>query len=593
MAAYGRAIRLRGKHVDVRVRVRPGAALASKASGQRGHSMSARAGHSPELGSSARAASDAAAEVCDTFCLYLAKQFIAKRGFTVGTVPEADELAEHCDIVLSRHDGFALTIACMIDRETHPGRTFDLSPNTVEEIGKACLKYTGKVNFNKMPVIIQIFEVGPASAEQRERLKPFKRASLFAKVVPSAWIVDTASATVWSNARFGGLLSLKGVIEKLLRSPRESDAALQPRVVAVADPGFPWLTCAILAVLIGVFAAELVYGIGDWTKALQPTIATLVAFGGLSRLVVQAGEWYRLFSAPLLHGDIFHLALNCVALYLAGSILEGFVGRAWFTTIFVVGAVGGSLLSLALNPDSLVSVGASGAVMGLFAAMLAASFRFPSGAERTGLQMAAIYVLLPSLLPLASVFKGQRVDYAAHFGGAIAGAALGFVLLKIWPHDEPRPRWRSVAIVAALAGLLAFAYPVLPAIRGYPVAVLGAALIPQADLPQTDAAAKAQSADLVARYPRDPRGHLIRARVLLVTHDVAGAERELRAGLAEEDVWRTLFKPDLAIALRTTLALVLAEDRMDEARAVARPVCEAVQSGPSREALDKMKLCAT
>ena len=259
----------------------------------------------------------------------------------------------------------------------------------------------------------------------------------------------------------------------------------------------------------------------------------------------------------------------------------------------MAGALGGSLLSLAFNPDSLVSVGASGAVMGLFAAMLVASFRFPSGAERTGLQMAAIYVLLPSLLPLASVFKGQRVDYAAHFGGAIAGAALAFVLLKIWPHDEPHPRWRGVAAVAALAGLVAFAYPALPAIRGYPVAVLGAALIPQAELPQSDAAAKVQSAELVARYPRDPRGHLMRARILLETQDVAGAERELRAGLAERRALADIVQPDLAVALRTTLALMLASDRMEEAKAVARPVCDAVQSGPSRDALDKAKLCGT
>ena len=87
--------------------------------------------------SPAPAASDAAAPKCaNTFCVYLAKQFIAKRGFTVGMVPEADELAEHSDIVLSRHDGFALTIACMIDRETHPGKTFDLSPQRWRRSGR-------------------------------------------------------------------------------------------------------------------------------------------------------------------------------------------------------------------------------------------------------------------------------------------------------------------------------------------------------------------------------------------------------------------------------------------------------------------------
>ena len=51
--------------------------------------------------------------------------------------------------------------------------------------------------------------------------------------------------------------------------------------------------------------------------------------------------------------------------------------------------------------------------------------------------------------------------------------------------------------------------------------------------------------------------------------------------------------PELAAALRTTLALVLASDRIEEAKAVARPVCDAVQSGPSRDALDKAKLCGT
>ena len=343
-----------------------------------------------------------------------------------------------------------------------------------------------------------------------------------------------------------------------------------------------------------MFAAELVYGIGEWTKALQPTISTLVTFGGLTRpLVVQAGEWYRLFSAPLLHADAFHLALNCIALYLAGYILESLVGRAWFATIFVAGALGGSLLSLALNPDSLVSVGASGAVMGLFAAMLAASFRFPSGAERTGLQMAAIYVLLPSLLPLASVFKGQRVDYAAHFGGAIAGAALAFVLLKIWPHDEPHPRWRGVAAVAALAGLVAFAYPVLPAIRGYPVAVLGAALIPQARAAaigcRGQGAVRRAGRTLSARSARAPdaRPHIV--------GDAGRGRRRTR--IARRPGGRRaladIVQPDLAVALRTTLALVLASDRMEEAKAVARPVCDAVQSGPSRDALDKVKLCGT
>lgn len=120
-----------------------------------------------------------------------------------------------------------------------------------------------------------------------------------------------------------------------------------------------------------------------------------MAFGGLvPNLVLQLGDWYRLLSAPFLHADATHLAMNAIALFLAGRSLENLVGRGWFGAIYVIGGLGGSLLSLALTPASIVSVGASGAIMGLFAAMLVASVHYPPGPIRTGLQLNAVYVLI-------------------------------------------------------------------------------------------------------------------------------------------------------------------------------------------------------
>jgi len=545
-----------------------------------------------------QASADADAPAPDTFCAYLAEQLIAKKGFDPGTVPEAAELAAHCDIILSRHDGFSLIIACLVDREAHPGRTFDLSPAAVEAIGRACLKYTGKVSTTKMPIGIEIYEVGPGSADEsrRRRLAAYKRSRLFSKVMPSAWIVDTTSASVWSNARWGAAVARGLFIRKLLRSPRESDAALRASMaVAVAEPSFPWLTYTMLAALIAIFAAELIYGIGPWTKLLQPSTSTLVAFGGLMpSLVFKSGEWYRLLSAPLLHADAVHLLMNGIALFLAGRILESLVGRAWFATMFVISAIGGSLLSLTLNADNLVSVGASGAVTGLFAAILVTSFHFPSGADRTSLQMAAIYVLVPALLPLLSTFHGIKVDYGAHVGGALGGLAVGLLMLALWPRSEPRPRCRPAAAGVAMAGLVAFAYPALPLARNYPAAAFAAVLFPEALLPKSDVDARAQSADLVARYPRDPRARLFRAAALLETNDKMGAERELRAGLAEEQLWRSMFNPDLSIRLHTMLATLLADtQRPDEARAIAQPACAATTSGAMRALLDRARLCGT
>ncbi|HAR45658.1 MAG TPA: hypothetical protein DCS05_05650 [Nitrospiraceae bacterium] len=117
-------------------------------------------------------------------------------------------------------------------------------------------------------------------------------------------------------------------------------------------------------------------------------------------------------------------------------------------------------------------------------------------------------------------------------------------------------------------------------------------LIPGNELQKTYSELKTRSADLVARFPRDPRARLFRAAALLDTRDPAGAELELRAGLREEEILKTQFTPDLGLRLRTMLAFtLLAEGNSAEAKAVALPICASSVSGPLREALDKGRLC--
>ena len=111
---------------------------------------------------------------------------------------------------------------------------------------------------------------------------------------------------------------------------------------------------------------------------LDPGIRTLAALGALDKaLVVEDGQWWRLFSAPLLHGGLIHIAFNGIALFFAGVVLENVIGRAWFAGVFAVSAVTGSAMSLLINPETLISVGASGAIMGLFAAAFAVAYRYP------------------------------------------------------------------------------------------------------------------------------------------------------------------------------------------------------------------------
>jgi rhomboid protease GluP len=539
----------------------------------------------------ARAAADFAGRD-ETFCRYLAKQLIAKQGFVEGAPQAAADIAAQSDYVLTYHDGYSPIIIGLIDRDAHPGKGFTLSVARVRQIAKDCRALAGRVGMTKMPVGIQLMEVADATPDQLERLAAIKPSSFFSKLMISAWTIDPQRAAIWSTADYRSRGRRK-FIQGLLDNPREAVVAPQP--IVVAPRTFPWLTAAMIAVLLAIFGAEIAFGVGEVEAAKQPTIETLLAFGGLmGRLVTHGGEWYRLFMAPLLHGGFQHILLNAIALGLAGFALEPLIGRAWFATTFVVGAICGALASLAFNPDTIVSVGASGAVMALFACMLVLAQHFPKGAARTQLQMNAIYVLLPSLLPLASVLKGAKVDYAAHFGGAIGGALVGLLLLRLWRRDEQRPRLRAAALAIALAGLAVFVAAGALAQRNFAVYDITAALVPSGAIPTSDDAARRRSADLVARYPRDPRAQFMHAMTLLRTNDTAGAERALRAGLAEEAVWRrALVSGDISERLHAVLALVLSESgRTDEAREVAKPACAPGSPAPLRAALDKQKLCA-
>lgn len=215
----------------------------------------------------------------------------------------------------------------------------------------------------------------------------------------------------------------------------------------------PWVTLAILALLIAVFVAEQLVAVTPGGDAMSPSIETLTALGALNRtLVSEGGEWYRLFTAPLLHADMAHILCNGIALLLVGLFLERLIGRAWFLAVYLTGAVAGSLLSLAFDAPSVISVGASGAIMALFAAGFTSSYHLPEGTRaRKKIQARSLSVLIPSLLPLAT--GGAHIDYSAHIGGALAGAAIAGFLLFTWPPTHRQPPFRLAAGIVSVVGV--------------------------------------------------------------------------------------------------------------------------------------------
>ncbi|MBI4724222.1 MAG: rhomboid family intramembrane serine protease [Rhodomicrobium sp.] len=530
----------------------------------------------------------------ESLAVYLAKTLIVKKGYHAGAVPEARELSEHCDFVLTRANGLTLEIVAIVDRQRDPARKFGLTKAALEKIGTACLRYTGKAGFRKLPVTIMIIETGTAiPPEETARLKLLKSRSPFAKVLISAWALDEAAQEVWTNAPFRGRFSLSPFLKGLMTKPRLAESELMPKPAAALPEHRPlYLTYCLLAAIAAVFIGEYVFRIGPASGLLDPSIITLIALGALDKtLIIEGGEWWRLFSAPLLHGGLIHIALNGVALFFAGAVLENVIGRAWFAAVFAVSGIAGALMSLLINPQALISVGASGAIMGMFGAAFAVSYRYPTASPmRTFLQSGSLRMLIPSLIPLFGDLFGQKIDFAAHIGGAIGGAVIGALLVVIWQRDELLPPYRKLALGLAAAVLCGTLYSGVQIASGHDQYDPSSNLIPDQQMPKDIAAVKEKSASLIQSYPRDPRSHMYRALALMDAGDTLGAEREWRAALADGKMLRLFFQPQLEQFIRANLAITLKENgKGAEARAVAQPVCGT--KGEIRDGLAKQGLC--
>lgn len=408
----------------------------------------------------------------ETFAAYFARYLIARRGYAAGTQPELQPLARACDQVLVRTGGAGLEIAAIVDREADPERSFGLSAEETAAVAQACRPRAGRAARAGLPVTITVYEIGPGVVDlpNMARLAPYRREGLSSKSVLRAWLLDTETRQAWTNMAFGGRFGPRRAMERLLGAPRLDEARLAPRRREIADRRrAPVLTFALIALLAAIFAGEAGLGLDRTAGLLTPSLRTLQAFGGLSYpLVVDGGQWWRLFTAPLLHADAVHIFFNVLALFLIGRVLEPLIGWRWMAGVFAISALGGSLASLAVNPHDLIGVGASGGIVGLFAAGLIASFRMPAGVLRSRLQARTVYGLLPALLPFFNAAReGSRIDYGAHAGGAAAGAAMGLVLLALWPGYRPRPRWANAGAALGALFFAVAAGAAVPLAEGY------------------------------------------------------------------------------------------------------------------------------
>jgi Uncharacterized membrane protein (homolog of Drosophila rhomboid) len=216
------------------------------------------------------------------------------------------------------------------------------------------------------------------------------------------------------------------------RMPRRARAA---RVLRSGDR--PIVTYGIVAVTVLAYLVALLPGIGD-------VVFSALAFNSG---FLEPGPFFqpwRVLTVTLVHGSPWHIALNMLALWALGRSLEPLLGRWRFAALYVLSAMGGSVLVALLAPYTWV-IGASGAVWGLLGAM------FIIG-RHIGANVTAIAVLL-GLNLVITFLPGSNISWQGHIGGGLVGLLVGWIYART--RATRQQRTQKLLLTATAAGLIA------------------------------------------------------------------------------------------------------------------------------------------
>ena len=148
-------------------------------------------------------------------------------------------------------------------------------------------------------------------------------------------------------------------------------------------------------------------------SAFNDTILPMFAVN--RELIVDFGQYYRLFTGMFLHAGILHLLFNMYALYIIGMQLESFLGKWKYLIVYLLSGLGASLLSIFFSNG--FSVGASGTIFGLMGALLYFGYHY-----RVYLDSVVKSQIIPLIiLNLILGFTLTGIDNWAHIGGLVSG----------------------------------------------------------------------------------------------------------------------------------------------------------------------------
>jgi membrane associated rhomboid family serine protease len=192
------------------------------------------------------------------------------------------------------------------------------------------------------------------------------------------------------------------------------------RGVGAPSTGFRMAPATFVLIAINVVAYLVEVAAG--TGGIDNPGGSVVTDFALNGFWVGEGEWYRLVTGGFLHAGIWHIGFNMVLLFFLGRLLEPALGTPRFLVLYFASLLAGALGALMLTEPYVFTVGASGAVFGLFgAAFVLAQVRGMSGlAGQIGFLI---------VLNLVFTFGASNISVGGHLGGLAGGLLCAGVIV--------------------------------------------------------------------------------------------------------------------------------------------------------------------
>ncbi|MER5940941.1 rhomboid family intramembrane serine protease [Streptomyces sp. NPDC001928] len=221
--------------------------------------------------------------------------------------------------------------------------------------------------------------------------------------------------------------------------------AAQPRTIAggtiAGDPRL--VTKILIGICLAVFLVQL--SVGDrFTDSLtllgQAYVPVLGEVGGVAE-----GQWYRLLTSMFLHGGYVHILFNALSLWWIGGPLEAALGRARYIALYFISGLAGSALTYLIAVPNQPSLGASGAIFGLFGATAVLM-------RRLQYDMRPIIALL--VINLIFTFGWSNIAWQAHIGGLVAGVVIGYAMVHAPRERRALVQYGTCALVLAVVVIM-------------------------------------------------------------------------------------------------------------------------------------------